>query len=139
SLADQIIRDFSLNVEQKRAFKLVTEQSTLDRPSPLRMYIGGPGGTGKTRVIQAIQEYFNRVGQSRWFRVCSFMGVAARNIYGSTLHAALNLNDRKGSKMSAKARRDLITKWEGVNFLFVDEVSVVGRRLLVSIHEALCI
>ncbi|KAF8130602.1 hypothetical protein EV363DRAFT_1146441, partial [Boletus edulis] len=125
SLADQIIRDFSLNVEQKRAFQLVTQQAMSERPSPLQMYIGGPGGTGKTRVIQAIHEYFNHVGQSQRFHICSFMGIAARNVYGSTLHAALNLNDRKGSKMLAKARRDLITKWEGVDFLFIDEVSVV--------------
>ena len=110
-----------------------------ERPPPLRMFIGGPGGTGKSHVIQAVQEFFKQAGQARRFRVCSFMGVAARNVARSTLHAALNLNDRKGSRLSAKSRRDLITKCEGVDFLLVDEVSVVGRKLLVTIHEALCI
>ena len=139
TLAEMIANEFGLNIEQRRAFTLVVQQAMKDRPSPLRMYIGGSGGTGKSRVIQAIQEFFKRTGQPRRFRVCSFMGVAARNVSGSTLHSALNLNERKGTKFSAKSRRDLITKWEGVDFLLVDEVSVIGQKLLVSIHEALCI
>lgn len=83
--------------------------------------------------------FFDKTQQSWRFRVCSFMGVAAKNVSGSTLHSALNLNDRKGSKLSAKSRRDLIVKWDGVDFLFVDEKSVIGRKLLVSMHEALCV
>ena len=138
-VADLIAEEFSLNVEQRRAFALVSRQAMQDRPPPLRMFIGGPGGTGKTRVVHAIQEFFTRTGQARRFQVCSFMGVAARNVSGSTLHAALNLNERRGSGYSAKSRRDLIAKWEGVDFLLVDEVSVIGRKMLVSIHEALCI
>ena len=139
TVADQIAEEFTLNVEQRRAFALVTRRAVQEHPPPLRMFIGGPGGTGKSRVIQAIQQFFARTGQARRFRVCSFMGVAARNVSGSTLHAALNLNERMGSRYSARSKRDLIAKWEGVNFLLVDEVSVIGRKMLVSIHEALCI
>ena len=60
------------------------------------MFIGGPGGTGKSCVIQAIQEFFKQAGQACHFHMCSFMDVAAKNVSGSTLHTALNLNNRKG-------------------------------------------
>lgn len=62
------------------------------------------------------------------------MGVAAKNVSGTTLHSALNLNERKDSRMTTKSIRDLIMKWEGVDFLFVDEVSVIGQKMMVSIH-----
>lgn len=132
------MNQFSLNGEQRRAYILVTQHAIANQPSPLRMYIGGCGGTGKTRVILALNEFFRQVGQSRRFRVCSYMGVAARNVSGTMLHSALNLNERRGSGMNTKSIRDLITKWDGVDFLFVDEVSVIGRKMMVSIHKALC-
>lgn len=90
-------------------------------------------------MIHAVQKFFEQTGQSWHFQVCSFMGVTARNISGSTLYAALNLNNRKGSRCSAKSRCDLIAKWVGMDFLLVNEVSVIGCKMLVSIHEALCI
>ncbi|KAH7909208.1 hypothetical protein BJ138DRAFT_1011295, partial [Hygrophoropsis aurantiaca] len=90
-----MIEDHKLNVEQARAFKIVATHSNMNRPDPLRMFIGGPGGTGKSRVINALKEYFDGRGQTRRFRLSSFMGVAARNISGTTLHAALGLGQRK--------------------------------------------
>ncbi|KAJ7729152.1 hypothetical protein B0H16DRAFT_1237284, partial [Mycena metata] len=57
----------------------------------LRMHLGGPGGTGKSRVIDALQDFFVARGESRRFRLSSYTGVAARNISGMTLHSALML------------------------------------------------
>ena len=56
------------------------------------MYLGGAGGTGKSRVITAVKEFFQRRQQDRHFRLSSYTGVAAKNISGMTLHAALSLN-----------------------------------------------
>lgn len=138
-IADLIADEFALNVEQWCAFALVTQQVMLHCLPPLQIFLGGPGGTGKTRLIHAIQEFFLWTGQAWRFRVCSLMGVAARNISGSTLHVALNLNERRGSRFSVKSRCDLIAKWEGVDFLLIDKVSVIGHKMFVSIHVALCI
>lgn len=66
------------------------------------------------------------------------MGVAVRNVSGMMLHSALNLNERRGSRMTAKSICDLITKWEGVDFLFIDKVLVIRCKMIVAIHEALC-
>lgn len=45
---DRLIEEFPLNREQARAFRIVAEHSMKDKPPPLRMYLGGPGGTGKS-------------------------------------------------------------------------------------------
>ncbi|TDL18178.1 hypothetical protein BD410DRAFT_728772, partial [Rickenella mellea] len=89
-----MIVEFTLNAEQARAFRIVAEHSTGRRLSPLRMYLGGAGGTGKSRVINALKEFFARSRQERRLRLTSFTGVAARNISGMTLHSALLLNQR---------------------------------------------
>jgi len=101
------------------------------------MYLGGPGGTGKSRVINALKTFFDRRNQSRRFRLSSYTGVAAKNISGMTLHAALCLNQRNSKGSSDKTRRDLISMWERVDYLFVDEVSMIGCRLMLKISEAL--
>ncbi|KAJ3880113.1 hypothetical protein F5051DRAFT_307114, partial [Lentinula edodes] len=78
-----------LNAEQSRAFTIIARHSQTKNPDPLRMYLGGQGGTGKSQVIQALNDFFGKQGQSRRFRLASFTGVAAKNISGMTLHAAL--------------------------------------------------
>ncbi|KAJ7792714.1 hypothetical protein B0H14DRAFT_2220012, partial [Mycena olivaceomarginata] len=52
-----------------RAFRLIAENSLEKRDSPLRMFLGRPGGTGKSRVIQSLTDFFTRRGQNRRFRL----------------------------------------------------------------------
>ena len=98
----------------------------MEKPEALRVYLGGPRGTGKSRVISALKEFFDQRNQSRRFRLSSYTGVAAKNIAGMTLHATLSLNQRTVSGMKGKTRRDLVAMWEGVDYLFIDEVSTIG-------------
>ncbi|KAG2152919.1 hypothetical protein DEU56DRAFT_727567, partial [Suillus clintonianus] len=91
----RVAEDWTLNDEQSRAFQIIAEHSRLSNPEPLRMFIGGPAGTGKSRVINALKDFFVKRNQTRRFRLASYMGVAARNILGMTLHASLLLNQRK--------------------------------------------
>jgi ABC-type branched-subunit amino acid transport system ATPase component len=114
---DEVIAEYTLNIEQARAFRIIAEHSLEDRESPLRMFLGGPGGTGKSRVINSLTDFFTRRGQSRRFRLASYTGVAPRNITGMTLHAALGIG--RISKMNSNARRDMVDYW------FIDEVSMM--------------
>jgi hypothetical protein len=98
----------NLNKEQARAFSIVAEHSKNRDNKPLRMYLGGKGGTGKSRVITAMQDYFIQRGEERRFRLSSYTGVAARNISGMTLHAALMFSQHQSSARSAKSKRDLM-------------------------------
>ncbi|KAG1801811.1 uncharacterized protein BJ212DRAFT_1238815, partial [Suillus subaureus] len=84
-----------LNKEQAHTFSLIANHSLTQSSEPLCMYLGGPGGTGKSHVITAVTEFFNRQGEERQFHLTSFMGVAAHNITGMTLHSALSLNQQR--------------------------------------------
>ncbi|TFK59640.1 hypothetical protein BDN72DRAFT_745906, partial [Pluteus cervinus] len=80
-----------LNEEQALAFSLIAEQVLEDGAENLRMYIAGAAGTGKTRVIHAIQDFFRQRRESRRLRLSAYMGVAARGIRGSTIHSLLQI------------------------------------------------
>jgi len=77
-----------------------------EKPTQLLMYLGGPGGTGKSRVVNALRDMFESREEKRRFRLTAYTGVAARNIGGATLHALLQMNEA-GREISAKTKRDL--------------------------------
>ena len=54
-----------------------------------------------------------------------------------TLHAALSLNQRCKGGNRGKTVHDLVTMWEEVEYLFIDEVSMIGCNFLLQISEAL--
>jgi hypothetical protein len=65
------------------------------------------------------------------------MGVAARNISGMTLHAVLGMRQKGDRQKTGKALRDIMAICEGVDYLFIDEISMVGCALLYDISSAL--
>ena len=64
---DETITKWTLNVEQARAFSLVASHAVGQNQAfePLRMYLGGPGGTGKLQIIAALTDYFTQRQESR--------------------------------------------------------------------------
>lgn len=106
---------------------------------PLLMYVGGEGGTGKTRVIQAITELAKRLEVVDSMVLCAPTGTAANNINGQTIHSVLNLSfssrgggDRNKWKVERHARY-----WAGKRYLIIDEISMVDLAELDEIHERL--
>lgn len=134
---DAMEREFTLNPEQSRAFRMICSAAIRRNSEPLRVYVGGGGGTGKSRIILAVREFFKRRGEDRRLRLASYTGVAAHNVLGMTLHAALSLNSRSQKSGRGKSRQDQIAMWEGVDFLFIDEISMIGCQFLLDIHQAL--
>jgi hypothetical protein len=118
------IEKWTLNPKQVDAFRIIATHSLENQPEQLRMFLSGPGGTGKSRVIHALQDFFRLRGQERRVRLSAYTGVAARNINGMTLHSALCISQRTGKSTQTRTRRDLIATWEGVDYLFIDEVSM---------------
>ncbi|KAJ4464236.1 P-loop containing nucleoside triphosphate hydrolase protein, partial [Lentinula edodes] len=137
---DNFLQKFTpaLNTEQERAFRLIASHTQQDNPEPLRMFLGGPGGTGKSHVISALKVFFEEQAEIRRFRLASYTGVAANNISGMTLHSALMLSSASSNKMNSKSHQDLVALWQGVDYLFVDEVSMLGCRFMLKISRALC-
>ena len=98
---------FTLNKEQHPVFMKIgrtlflelAEQNRSTVPQ-LLAYIGGPGGTGKSQVIKAIQHLFMHCGKNTWLRSASYTGTAASNINGSTISSLTG--DRKKKKRQTK-------------------------------------
>lgn len=133
--AHDVASKFTLNREQHRAFNIITQHRISKNKDQLRMYIGDPGGTGKSRVISALEEFFATRGESRLLRLSSYTGIAACNISRMTLHSALHLNGH--SKRNTGFNNNLIAAWQGVEYLFIDEVSMIGCEFLAKINESL--
>jgi hypothetical protein len=60
NLQSKIMEDFGLNEEQARAFRIVANHVEHPHLAPLRMYLVGMGGTGKSQVIHAIISFFEQ-------------------------------------------------------------------------------
>src|ERR1700753_3460545 len=72
---EDTVTKWTLNVEQARAFSLIAAHSqNTHGVEPLQLYLGGPGGTGKSRVITALTDHFNICGEARRLRLASFTG-----------------------------------------------------------------
>ena len=130
------IEKWTLNEEQRKAFEIVARHTTEDKPKQLLMYLGGPGGTGKSRVVNALRDFFALRNESRRFRLAAYTGVAARNIGGATLHALLQMNET-GWKRSSKTKNGLAAMWDGIDYLFVDEHSMLGCETMHNVSSAL--
>jgi hypothetical protein len=142
-LIKTLCAEHNLNEEQALAFKIIAESSFLPRSEPLRMFMGGPGGTGKSTVIATLTEFFDRRKQSYRLKKGAITGVAAKHIGGSTLHALLSLRkisrerDEDPWKVSGTVREKLRQVWKNTDFLFIDEVSMVGCIAMDKINAAL--
>ena len=92
---DTFTADWTLVAEQTLAFKIVASQLNHFNAEPLKMYLAGPAGTGKSRVFNALKAYFEAKSEVCQFWVCSYMGVSAWNVGRMTLHAALCFGQSK--------------------------------------------
>ncbi|KAJ7206740.1 hypothetical protein C8J57DRAFT_1099576, partial [Mycena rebaudengoi] len=52
------IQKWTLNRKQAEAFRIIAHHSLQNQPEQLRMFLSGPGGTGKSRVIHALRDLF---------------------------------------------------------------------------------
>lgn len=98
----------------------------------LLMYIAGVGGTGKTHVVKGVLKLFEILGRSREILVGAPTGAAAINIDGYTMHSLTMLPG------SGKARiAELQALWGPVQYLIVDEISMIGAVFLSEISSRL--
>jgi hypothetical protein len=138
--SDAICNRWTLNSDQKRAFFIIAKHAfNTATDSPLSMLITGPAGSGKSQVLTAMRDFFTIRNESRRFRCASYMGIAANNISGVTLHSALNLTPGLSSihTPSHKSIEELKYMWIGVDYLFIDEISMISCEFLHTISVTL--
>ena len=101
--------------------------------SPLRMIISGTAGTGKSYLIKCLKKLLGN-----YLCVTAPTGGAAYNIHGYMLHSLLSIpvtgdfKDLEGQRLSA-----LQESLCGVEYLIIDEMSIVGRKLFDQVDRRL--
>ena len=119
------------NKEQLRAFELVAQHACFGGEQ-LLMYVGGVGGTGKTHVVNSILRLFKLLGTSGKILVAAPTGAAAILIGGHTIHSLTLLPDTPGKNL-----QQLCEIWEKVEYLVLDEVSMIGASFLSMLNARL--
>ena len=135
---DSIQTEFNLNEEQERAFKIIANHIVLPNSEPLKMYIGGMGGTGKSQVLKAVCKFFESRNESYRFITVAPTGTAAALLSGSTYHSVLGINEMTSEAQAAKSLIQVRTRLLGVDYIFLDEVSMLSCYDLYKISTQLC-
>jgi ATP-dependent DNA helicase PIF1 len=121
----------SLSPEQRQAVFLIE--------AGLSVFVTGPGGTGKSRIISMLREAAAAQGLS--VSVTASTGIAARNIGGVTLHrfAGVGLRPENfagagGSRLDRVPATDKrIACWRNCDLLVVDEISMVDPGFMAQL------
>jgi ATP-dependent DNA helicase PIF1 len=121
----------SLSTEQNEAFKLFTRNQNV--------FITGPGGTGKTKLIQHLYKYC--LIRNKNVQVCALTGCAAvlLDCNARTLHSWCGIGFNKLSFESILSQqlkyKKNIEKWTSIDVLIVDEVSMLSKQLFDLINR----
>ncbi|KAF5332441.1 hypothetical protein D9758_015134 [Tetrapyrgos nigripes] len=133
-LINGCVGEFSLNREQEKAFRIIVNHTVCSSPQQLQMYIAGMGGTGKSQVLKAVAKFFSARGESGRIIILALTGNAATLLGGSTYHSVLGINERKSDGSLPQVRQRLL----GVDYIFIDEVSMLSAQDLYRISVRLC-
>lgn len=138
-----IVGKYTLNGEQSRALRIIAHQSLgIGRVGDqLLMGVFGEGGTGKSRVIEAIRDWFNFIGHGRRLITTATTGAAAVRINGSTLHSAVGIpveagDSEKDIKVSRVTDKQVLY-WKEVDYIVIDEVSMMDAKVMMQLNRTL--
>ncbi|OBZ73064.1 ATP-dependent DNA helicase PIF1 [Grifola frondosa] len=135
----EVADTFSLNEEQLRAFEIAAMHLIHHSSEPLRMYLGGMGGTGKSRVVSSLTYYLVCCGEEYRFAVLGPTGSSASLIDGATYHSVLGFGHQSidNSHASISALEKVRGRFSRVDLVFIDEVSMVSCSDLYRISSQL--
>ena len=91
----------------------------------------GCGGTGKSQVIRALTKYFVVTKRIQMLRKLAPTGIAAAEIDDMTIHSFLGEQRHNGKPRTIKPGDSRLDKeWGQVEYLLIDEMSMVGLTLV---------
>jgi len=130
----------SLNSDQKRVVDTVLQKLSTSE-EPCRLIVSGEGGTGKSRVIHALQQVVAKLHKNIALPVAvtAPTGLAAFGIGGTTIHRLLSLPVEHGkpadySRLPQEQLVQIRTTLQGLKLLIIDEISMVSSLTLLYIH-----
>ena len=132
SVGEKVATNQALNREQLIAMMLVMEALDAHERNPQTaqqhlQYLGGEGGTGKSRVLQAIYKVFEILQQTSAIILTAASGAAATEIGGITIHSAVQLLVGQDSNFP-RDRGPIDYKWMTRKMLVIDEISMLGCK-----------
>jgi len=123
-----------LKADQYWAYGIITwhlnETLSGSEPPPLRMVIHGEGGTGKSKVIQTITQYFEQKEVAHILLKAAYTGIAASLINGKMTHTIAMVSVGKDKVISNKSKAKLQQFWQHISYLIIDEMSMLAKRFL---------
>ena len=102
-----MVLKFGLNKEQERAFQMVSNHSVSAHNDQLKMYLGGMGGTGKSRVLAALSDFFALQKEDHQFVIVAPTGSAAALLGGLTYHSMFGTNDFNSKSQLSQVKANL--------------------------------
>ena len=109
------------------------------KSTQLVLLLHGPGGCGKTTVLDLMMSYMKDFCQpmtdfeftDRTVVVTALTGVAATLLLGQTTHTALYINQRR------RYTEQQVRAWENTKMVIVDEISFADKKVVRKMHEVL--
>ena len=103
------------------------------------MCIPGCGGIGKSQLVRALTKYFLITKRIQMMRKVAPTGIAAAEIDGMTIHSFLGEQCNSGKPRAIKSGDSKLEKeWRSVEYLLIDEMSMVGLTLLAKLNRIIC-
>ena len=130
-MTESVLTISDLSPEQQVAYRKYCQGSNL--------FITGPGGTGKTRLIKNFIDFSNSTNTK--VSVCAMTGCAAviLNCNARTLHSWSGIKLAKGPNdkiISAVLKnRNAVKTWRSTKILILDEVSMLSKKIFEIIEE----
>ena len=124
-----------LQGKQLQAYEIVQEHFSEEssQRKPLRMIVSGTAGTGKSYLIQCLKLL---LGDRLWTSAPT--GAAAFIVDGYTLHSFLSIPVKGEFKDLEGKRLQTIQQFmEGIDYLIIDEMSMVGRKMFGQVDRRL--
>lgn len=108
----------TLSSEQKRALTFVLKSQNV--------FISGPGGSGKTHLINVIRKVFEAIPKN--IAITSTTGISAINIGGITLHswAGIGLATKSAEMLTKEINYRHKKVWKEIDVLIIDEISMLS-------------
>ena len=117
--------------------KKLQKMTGMKQQKQLIMFMAGAGGSGKTRVINAVMAYakgfckeVNYMFDKRMIVVTALTGVAATLINGETTHSAAKLNYKN-------ITHEHIEEWKHSRLVIIDEISFASSDILIKLNTKL--
>ena len=124
--------------EKHKLQLLVDYQSRRGDANQLICFLHGPGGSGKTTVIDLVMQYAEEYSKylhyrftSRTIVVTALTGVAASILLGETTHSAVLLNQKK------EIEAEQVEVWAKTRLLVIDEISFADKHFFSKLDSNL--